>query len=598
MRVAHDAWGLFAPPPIETVSEWADAHRYLSAESAAEPGRWSTDRAPYQRGVMDAVSDPRTHTVVWMKSAQVGATEAVNNVLGYFIHRKPGPMLAVQPTVEMARDWATKRLEPMIRDTPALRERVFARRSTKEAGSNILNKAFPGGVCSIGGANSPAGLASRPVGKVLADEVDRWPASAGEEGDPLELARKRTTTFADRKILVVSTPTIAGQSRIEVEFGVSDQRYYFVPCPHCGAFQRLQWAHVQWAEGDPSSAHYVCEVNGCVIEHRAKEGMLLAGEWRPTAEGDPGVAGFHISELYSPWSTWADMATAFLAAKRKGGERLKVWVNTSLGECWDDSEARIESHTVEARAERWDLDKVPAGALVLTAAVDVQDDRLECLVKGWGVDREAWSHDLRIFWGDPHEAELWRRLDEYLLTTWATEDGRSLVIKQAVVDAGHLISQVLRFTGPRTTRRVYAIKGQDTQGAPLVKARPSKIKVPGVGSVPLWQLNPNEGKDVFFANLAVDRHGPRFQHYPQRFDTEFFEQLTSEARKPVYRRGVKTYRYAKTRTRNEALDLEVYNLAALELLAPDLSAREPPQPQPEQQPPDYTSRMRRARRRT
>ena len=187
------------PPPKLTISEWADEYRKLSPESSAEPGSWNTSRAEYQRGIMDALSDPYIETVVVMSSAQVGKTEILNNAVGYFISQDPSPMLVVQPTLDMAQTWSKDRLAPMLRDTPILSGLVKDPRS-RDSGNTTLHKVFPGGHVTACGANSPSSLASRPVRNVFCDEVDRYPVSAGTEGDPVSLAKKRSATFWNRKI--------------------------------------------------------------------------------------------------------------------------------------------------------------------------------------------------------------------------------------------------------------------------------------------------------------------------------------------------------------------------------------------------------------
>lgn len=286
---------VYEPPPLLTVSEWSDRNRVLSPEASAEAGQWNTFRAEYQRGIMDSLNDPLIDTVVVMKSSQVGWTEILNNVAGYYIDQDPSPILAVQPTVDMGKAWSKDRFSPMLRDTPCLRGKVRDAR-VRDSGNTVLHKTFPGGHITIGGANSPAGLASRPIRIVLGDEIDRWPHSAGTEGDPWKLACKRTTTYWNRKKIVGSTPTIKGFSRIESLFEESDQRRYYVPCPHCDEFQVMKWAQVQWPEGQPQDACYYCEVCGGEITDTDKLAMIRLGEWRAESESR-GVAGFHLNEL-------------------------------------------------------------------------------------------------------------------------------------------------------------------------------------------------------------------------------------------------------------------------------------------------------------
>src|SRR5262245_21408571 len=306
---------ILMPPPKLTISQWADANRRLSSESAAEPGRWVTARAEFQRGIMDAISETTAGKVALMCSSQVGKTEIINNVVGFHIDQDPCPILVMQATVETAESWSKDRLAPMLRDTPCLAGKVADPR-TRDSGNTILHKRFPGGYLTAVGANSPAGLASRPIRIVLADEVDRYPVSAGTEGDPLSLALKRMGAFWNACTVIASTPTIKGLSRIEMEFNRSDKRYYFVPCVHCGHMQRLIWAHVRWPEGDPSKAGYHCVGEGCGVEWTEADRLVAVrkGEWRAT---DPAgrFPGFHISELYSPWSSIPRIAESFVAAQ-------------------------------------------------------------------------------------------------------------------------------------------------------------------------------------------------------------------------------------------------------------------------------------------
>ncbi|SEG36945.1 phage terminase large subunit family protein, partial [Jhaorihella thermophila] len=332
------AWGRgLTPDPWLTVSEWADRHRWLSSRASAEPGRYRTDRTPYMRAIMDALSPGHSaQRVVFMKAAQVGATEAGNNWIGFVIHHAPGPMLAVQPTVELAKRNSRQRIDPLIEESPALKERVRPARA-RDSGNTQLSKEFAGGVLVMTGANSAVGLRSMPARYVFLDEVDAYPASADEEGDPVALAEARSLTFAHRrKVFLVSTPTIRGLSRIEREYEASDQRRFFVPCPHCGAMQWLRFERLRWEKGKPETAAYHCDACEEPIEEHHKPAMLAAGEWRATAKPrDARTVGFHLSALYSPpgWKSWADIARDKEAAAGSD-EAERVFRNTVLGETW------------------------------------------------------------------------------------------------------------------------------------------------------------------------------------------------------------------------------------------------------------------------
>lgn len=534
----------------------------LSPESSAEPGRWITDRAEYQRGIMDAINDPSIETIVLMSSAQIGKTEVINNVAGYFIDQDPAPILIVQPTLTMGQAWSKDRLSPMLRDTPALRGKVKEARS-RDSGNTTMHKVFPGGHITIAGSNSPAGLASRPIRIVLADELDRWPPSAGSEGDPLRLAFKRTTTFWNRKKFVCSTPTVKGFSRIEEMYDGSDQRRYWVPCSDCGESQVLQWSQVQWPDGKPEEACYYCEHCGVEITDADKLGMVRNGEWK--AEGESrGVAGFHLNELYSPWRSFGEIALDFVEAK-KNPETLRVWVNTSLGESWEDEGETVEATPLYHRRERFG--NLPPGIGVLTAGVDVQGDRLEIQVIGWGKGEESWVVEHRQIFGDPAKVDVWHDLDTALAKKYTHESGAILKIAGCCIDSGgHHTNEVYTFCKERSARRVWAIKGVGGEGRAVV-SRPSKKNK---GQVQLFSLGVDSAKDSIYARLKIIEPGPGHYHFHHDLDEEFFLQLTAEAIKTKYVKGRPTRTWVQTRPRNEALDCNVYGLCALYILNADL----------------------------
>ena len=244
---------------------------------------------------MDVVLDRDIETIVLMSSSQIGKTEILNNILGYYISQDPCPVLVMQPTLEMARTWSKDRLNPMLKSSKVLKGKVKEPRA-KDSENTVLHKKFDGGFIAVVGANSASGLASRPVRILLADEIDRFPLSAGAEGDPVSLALKRTTTFWNRKIVMASTPTIDGLSRIQTAWNQSDQRHYWVPCPECNEMQVLEWANVKWEEDKPETAKYVCVHCGSLLEEKHKITMIRNGEWR--AEGETKKpAGLHINEL-------------------------------------------------------------------------------------------------------------------------------------------------------------------------------------------------------------------------------------------------------------------------------------------------------------
>lgn len=505
------------------------------------------------------MSDAAVQTVVVMSSAQVGKTEVLNNIVGFHVDQDPASILVLQPTLEMAEAWSKDRLSPMLRDTPAMSGRVADAKS-RDGTNTIRHKIFEGGHITMAGANSPASLASRPIRIVLCDEVDRFPASAGAEGDPISLARKRTTTFWNRKLGLFSTPTIKGVSRIEAAFAESDQRRFWISCPHCGHVQTLRWSQVRWEGGRAETALYACEAEQCgtLWSDAERWTAIRKGRWRASADFT-GVAGFHLSELYSPWVRLADTVRAFLEAKAHP-ERLKTWVNTALGEAWEERGEEVDGHALQGRVEPWEA--APEGVLIVTCGVDVQGDRLEIERIGWGVEDESWSLDHHVIYGDPSSSEVWTDLDDYLLTPTETEDGRELAVAATCIDSGgHSADAVYNFVRDKTRRRVWAVKGQGGAGRPVWPKLATKNNR---GRVALFMVGVDTAKDTVYGRLRIAEPGPGFCHFPKDRDTAWFDQLTSETVVTRYIKGFPTRAWVpKPSTRQEALDCRVYGFAAL-----------------------------------
>jgi len=566
-----EALAAFRRPPALTISEWADKYRVLSPESSNEPGRWSTARAEYQRGIMDCITDPLVDRVVLMTSAQVGKSECINCALGYFIDYMPCPILLLQPTLQMAEAYSKDRIAPMLRDTPRLAGKV-ADVAARDGGNTLLHKQFPGGHLTLAGANSPASLASRPIRIVMADEVDRYPPSAGTEGDPLSLAEKRTATFWGRKILIASTPTVKDFSRIERAFKNSDQRRYFVPCPHCGESQILEWRQVVWPDKEPLKAAYVCPHCAVAWSEAVRAEAVRQGEWRATAAFN-GTAGFHLNELYSPWRTLGAIATDFLAAKGHP-EMLKQWVNSCLGEVWEEAGESVEVSDLQRRAERYSLGTVPDGALVLTSGIDIQGDRLELLSVGWGDGMESWIIDRQIFFGDPASALVWDQLAEHLAVPLTADNGALVIPRAVAIDSGYLSQDVYNFVRHNAVRRgefglqlVLAIKGISAWTAPAL-GKPTDQDIDYRGDrvergVKLWPIGTSTIKQSLYAWLRITTPGPHHVHFSDELPPEFYDQLTSEKLQTRYRFGhpFREWHLPGGR-RNEALDCFVYAYAA------------------------------------
>lgn len=513
---------------------------------------------------MDALSDPSIETVVVMSSAQVGKTEILNNAIGYFISQDPSPMLVVQPTLDMAQTWSKDRLAPMLRDTPILGGLVKDPRS-RDSGNTTLHKIFPGGHVTACGANSPSSLASRPVRNVFFDEVDRFPISAGTEGDPVSLGKKRAATFWNRKIFLVSTPTNKGASRIETAFDESDQRRYYVCCPDCGHSQILRWANVKWEEDKPESAKYVCDDCGSLWDDAQRARIIKTGKWiadKPTKK----IAGFHLSALYSPWTPLEEGVRDFLEAKKQPAT-LRVWVNTFLGETWEEQGEQIDEYDLANRAEDWDA--IPEDVLLLTAGVDVQDDRLEAEIVGWGRDEESWSIAYKTIHGDPSAPAVWRDLDEFLGQSFEHELGEDMIVRATCIDSGgHHTQAVYKYVAPREGKRIYAIKGVGGEGRPII-GKPSKNNI---GKIKLFPVGVDTAKLLLFSRFRISEPGPGYCHFPIGREDEYFKQLTAEKIATRYHKGFAKREFVKTRTRNEALDVRVYAMSALSLLNVNLTS--------------------------
>lgn len=556
----------------------------MSSENSAEPGQWQTDRAPYQREIMDCVNDPRVEKVVVMSSSQVGKSEIINNIIGYYIDVDPGPILLVQPTIEIAQDYSKRRIAPMIADTEVLARKV-ADSKTRDLNNTILLKVFPGGFLAIGGANSPAGLASRPIRILLCDEVDRYPVSAGNEGDPIALAEKRTTTFWNRKKVFVSTPTVRGASRIEAEYELGTQEKWCVRCPGCGEYHFIVLRDIQFEyekhEKNGKVTYTVHDVRwkcpSCLQEFDEFTIKRQPAKWvadNPAAI-ENGIRSFRLNSFVSPWYSWKRIIQEYLESK-DDPERFKVFVNTVLGEPWEER-GEIEDETVLLeRREEYEAE-LPAGVLLLTMAVDTQDDRLEYEVVGWGRNEESWGIEKGVIWGRPDDKETWRQLDDKLSRVWRFADGTGLVIACTCVDSGgHFTEEVYRFCAERLQKRVFPVKGQSGAGIPLVY----KISRNNKYRLPLVLLGVDAGKTAIMQRLKIGQPGPKYCHFPiqeeRGYDQIYFKGLISERQVLRRDRGrvVAVWESIGKDRRNEPLDLRVYNLAALRLVNPDFEALE------------------------
>jgi phage terminase large subunit GpA-like protein len=572
----------WAPPPRWTVSQWADNRRMLPSESSAEPGRWDTARAEYQRGIMDAVCDPAIERVVVKSSAQVGKSEVILNTVGYYIDFDPSPIMVVYPTTDLGESFSKDRIAPMLRDTPTLREKCGDPKA-RDTGSSIRRKAFPGGHLTIAGANSPSDLAGRPIRIVLFDEVDRYPASAGNEGDPVALGEKRTTTFWNAKKILVSTPTTKGLSRIGAAYDESDRRVYEIRCPHCEHPHVLAWGNVVFDKADvEGTARMKCPSCARTFTNAEKNvAVMMAPKqgagWRATAPFT-GTAGFHINELYSPWKTIAQVVKDFLAAK-DFPERLKVWINTSLGEEWDEADGAMDGNALAKRAEKYAA-PVPGRVLTMVFGADTQPDRIEAELVGFGAGEESWSIDHAVFWGDPDIVEgrpgsPWDAFTAWRRKLWQHETAGKMPIWGGCIDSGgHNTEAVYNYCRGRRGERVFAVKGVSGEDKALVSAAQRKRVGKQRRPVDLFLVAVDQVKSIVYRRLRIDAPGaPGYCHFPTGRPPEWFEQLVAE--KAVVEKDRKGYKKRVWKLpegkRNEALDCRVYAFAALVLAKPDFS---------------------------
>lgn len=552
------------PPELDPVSGWADKYRHLAKSTSSEPGQWRNTRIPFLAGVMDALDHNHPSPIVcFVKSSQVGGSECGLNWIGRTVHQTPSSFLALFPTEKVGRKWVRTRLDSMIAATPVLRE--ILPRGVKTSGGNTLQeKHYKGGVLYTGSANIPDDVASISVPNLLLDEVDRMPVTLEDEGDPIELALRRSTTFPRSKAFLVSTPTTEETSRIWQVWRSSTMGRYYVPCPDCGHMQFLVWKQVKWVEGKPDGARYLCESCGVLFEERHKTQFLRQGEWRfdhPDRINE--VSGFHINGLYTPiglGDSWARHARAWERAQGSSA-RIQVFTNTRMGEVHKGDREKLEWEEIQARAEPYKLGVVDDTVLVLTSGTDVQGDRLECQVLGHARGERIQVVDYRVFYGDTTRPEVWDELDEYLRGEWNRADGSTIRMKCSLIDSGFLPEVVLGFTRTRQNLGVYASRGSSVANKfpigrpsyPDVKRRGAQDKRGaerydlGVSSLKHWvyeQLKADAGTaDV--PVLPLDRH----VRFSEDLPAEYYRQLVAEVFDP--RNGwVERANYH----RNEALD--------------------------------------------
>lgn len=560
------------PRPRLTMSQWAEENIYLSPERSFAPGPFRIGDAAYQRGMMDAISDPSIHTVVYMTSSQVGKTTFLAAAQGYFCEGDPAPQLCVLPTQIMADAYAVETFTPIVRDSPSLR-------AVHEAGGKQTAnfRQYPGGYITFVGANTPAQLSMRPIRVVTGDEIDRWPVSSGREGSPLDLAMKRTTTFANRKVIWSSTPVLKATSAILRQFNMSDERYFHVVCPDCGHKQPLVWENVHYKKGDEGKATYHCAECGAGWDELTKRSLVrhaeaMGGGWIATAVA-PGVAGFHVGELYSPWSSMAKMARRWEASRGKPEEE-QTFQNTVLGLPWEgDIGSYADVDVLRQRQEPIAPNILPPLAGLVTAGVDVQPDRLEVTYVAWGQEDESWIIDHIKIPGDVTTQNVWRRLEEALRRQFSHKSGKALTVEAAAIDSGGTATQkVYDFAASAMKRGYpwYAIKGVPGEKKPIWQRSEARIK----NGVKLYLVGVDDGKTNLYQRYGILVPGPGFVHVPDRFGEEELKQMTAERAVVDYINGFPVRTWEKDRSqRNELLDCLVYAYAAQRSLNLDMPTR-------------------------
>lgn len=590
MKTARELWQYISknglkPLPKTSVSQWADNHRMLSSGISAEPGKWKTSRAPYQKDIMNAFTEPGIYRVVVKSSSQIGKSDMMNNVIGRFAHLDPCAIMMIQPTIDMAQDYSKTRIAPMIRDTKVLNT-LFYDVKSRDANNTILSKVFPGGRLIMCGANSPAGLASRPIRILLADEVDRFPDSAGTEGDPVDLAAKRMTTFWNSCMGLFSTPTNEGSSRIDEEYLAGTQEEWQHKCPNCGEYHLLRHIDmtVDYKEIKTPSGKKTVIVNDvkwrcphCGFSFSEKE-MKQTPQKYISRNADAlknGIRSFFVNGFTSPWMTWSKIMREWLEAKGDP-EREKVIMNTVFGESYKQKGAFEDEQIFLRRRESYGAE-LPNGVLLLTAAIDTQDNRLEYEVVGWGKEEECWGIRKGIVLGAPNQARTWKEIDNILDKTYHFADGKGLKVVRTFIDSGgHYTSDVYNYCQKNFHKQRFAIKGRGGPGIPLIY----KIAKANNAKAPLILLGVDDGKQQIMDRLSIDSPGPLYFHFPQDegikelsnrgYDDLYFKGIISEHKKVYKRNGVLREVWETTKNvRNEPLDLRNYNLACMKSLKPD-----------------------------
>jgi len=568
------------PPPDMLPSLWAEANVRIPVGNAI-PGPINFDNAPYQRGMIDVIKEPGVYRVSFKTGAQIGKTLIQQCISGYFIAHEPRSQIFVQPTQGDVQTFLETKLRPMIDANPAI-SRTMAKQRGREGVNNSRIISYIGGWLMFSWAGSPKTLRGRSAPVTQADEIDGYESIA--EGDPVQLLVQRSATFGDQRLLVESsTPTYKG-GRIDTAYEEGDQRRYYVPCPDCGEFQTLQWSNVYWhgkddpeGEQQPETAAYGCPHCGSLWNDGQRIAAIRAGVWRAT-KPFRGHASFHLPEICSTFRRLREIVQSYLDKVAAGD--VQSFINVSLGEAFEETGEKADPDSLLARAREAGpyAAPVPLRALYLTAGIDMQQDRLEVEIVGWGLGEESWSIEYRVLWGDPLADDVWQDLDDLLAETWRHETGAELEISSACLDTGgtskggtSYTQRAYEYARGKTGRRLFAVKGVGGWGRAIVEKPQRKQSGKRARKVDLFLVGTDEAKLVTMRRLALQKPGPGYCHFPDDRDQEYFKQLTAEKLITRYVKGFPVREWHKhDKARNEALDVRNYALAALKIASPNL----------------------------
>jgi len=581
---------IIEPPEHLLISEWADKYFYLPSEGNAEAGKYKCSRMPFQRDMLNDPLDPACSEIAWQISSQLGKTLSICIILGYHVDHAPCAMQVVYPTLDSAKSFMREKFVSSTKETPRLKGKLIEPRA-KDSESTTMNRKFAGGNLTALGANSPSGFRQRSKKISIQDEIDAYETTA--EGDPCALGDRATITFHDAVRLKSSTVTSKGASRIEEIIERSDKQMYFLPCHACGHFQVLKWSNVKWTfkqldgseVSDTSKTIYECEKCGSEWSDQQRLAAIASGhpenpavngfraEWRATAAFN-GIRGRLLSGLYQTIgkkrafkSYLHQFAENFLTAKKGDKQTLRVWTNIFLNESWEEAAEQVLWSPLLERCEDYE-GELPAEVCLLTAAADIQKDRVELEILGWGDEEETWGIEKHVIYGDFDLPDVQKQVEDYLSKKFTHPTGVEIGVTCAAFDSGHKTKAVYRFCKRNFARRFYAVKGSSTPHSPLVQANKNKFY-----GIWLYNIGTDTAKDAIFSRLKIEDPGARFCHFPKArgYTESYFKQLCSEKLQTFMEKGQVRRRWVKTFERNESLDLRVYNLAAYDILKPNIA---------------------------